>query len=224
MLSERVTKVDIVYLIDTSSSMAGLKADLDKLALQMDHVVQTGTSAGRGVLLRSRVCGFRLGLSANSLLWQEQPFTEDRSEFLNQVHHLEFGDAPAAPRPLLGALLKLSRLSEETDEIPLSSTAFSHKRQGKRFVTVLTDSPCLMVTCTEDVGVASFEDVASEIMQARLRLLIVAPEHDCYDEIIAIDRAEWFVTEGSAGISNVIQDSAFMAAASVGIFRAEATE
>jgi len=214
-------KVDIVYLIDTSSSMSCLKADLDKIVVMEDHILQADVARLKKVSVRSRVCGFRLSLSADSLVVQENPFTVNRTELLTQIHQIEFGDAPATPRPLLDAILKLSRVPEETGEVPTMSIAWRPKVSARRLVIVLTDSACQMVTCSKDDGVASFDDVAREVISARLRLAIFAPEHDCYHTIWAIDRCEVVFAEGLAEIFKACQ-SIWLIPGMIGqFFRAE---
>jgi len=48
-----------------------------------------------------------------------------------------------------------------------------------------------MTTSSPEAGGATFDDVAREVMAARIRLSLYAPETDCYQTISAIDKCEW---------------------------------
>jgi hypothetical protein len=91
---------------------------------------------------------------------------------------------------MLDGLWKLAKMPATAESAEAEANNWRHHHDAARCVIIFTDASSHMVTALpEDKGV-SFEDVAREVMSARLRLSIYCPEADCYQTISGIDKCE----------------------------------
>ncbi len=190
-LSKKKGIADIVFLIDISGSMGpcldALKANIGTL---VDYMVNPGENAEAVVKdWRIKVCGYRDANADGSQWWVEQPFTNDVSQVRSDLASLKPAGGGDEPESLLDGLWKMAKLPAANKGEAADGNTWRHHHDAARVVIVFTDASCHMTT--SEAGGATFDDVAREVMAARIRLSLYAPETDCYHTISAIDKCEW---------------------------------
>ena len=191
-LGKKKGVADIVFLLDVSGSMQpcldALKANISKL---VEYMTQPGANEPAVVAdWRIKICGYRDAKADGDQWWEESAFTDD----LDQIHAclgaLEAKGGGDEPESLLDGLWRLAKMSASAAGAQPEPDYWRHHHDAARCVIVFTDASCHMVTGSPGAGGASFEDVAREVMAARLRLSIYCPEADCYQSISGIDKCE----------------------------------
>ncbi len=190
---ERVQGVaDIVFLLDVSGSMQPcLDALKTNIGVFFDEMTNPGPNEGPVVKdWRVKVCGYRDAKADGSLWWVETPFTSDAAQVKVDLGSLEPKGGGDEPESLLDGLWKLAKMPAANKGEIAGDTTWRHHREAARCVIVFTDASCHMTTAIPEAAGATFDDVAREVMAARLRLSIYAPEADCYQTMSGIDKIE----------------------------------
>lgn len=184
---------DIVFLIDISGSMQTcIDALKNNIGLLVEHMVNPGPNASAVVSdWRIKVCGYRDASQDGSLWWEENDFTADVSQVRADIGALEAKGGGDEPESLLDGLWKLAKMPAAAKGEVADAKSWRHYHDAARCVIAFTDASCHMVTSIPEAGGAGFDDVAREVMAARLRLSLYAPETDCYQTVSAIDKCEW---------------------------------
>ena len=185
---------DIVFLIDVTGSMQGcLDALKNNIGVLVEKMVNPGPNAAAVVTdWRIKVCGYRDATVDGALWWEEKPFTTDSSQVRADIASLVAkGGGESIEESLLDGLWKLAKLPAAAKGEAADANSWRHYHDAARCVIAFTDASCYMVTSIPEAGGASFDDVAREVMAARLRLSLYAPETDCYQTVSAIDKCEW---------------------------------
>ena len=184
---------DIVFLIDVSGSMGKcIDALKNNVGVLVDSMVNPGPNAEAVVKdWRIKVCGYRDAKVDGADWWEEKPFTSDISQVRADIATLEAKGGDDEPESLLDGLWKLAKLPASAKGEPADGSTWRHHHDAARCVIAFTDASCHMTTSAPEAGGANFDDVAREVMAARLRLSLYAPEADCYQTISAIDKCEW---------------------------------
>jgi hypothetical protein len=192
-LAKKKGIADIVFLIDISGSMQpcldALKANIGVL---VDHMTNPGPNADAVVKdWRIKVCGYRDAAADGQHWWQECSFTTDVGQARNDLATLVADGGGDEPESLLDGLWKLAKMpTASSPGGQVDANTWRHHHDAARCVIVFTDASCHMVTASPEAEGAKFEDVAREVMAARLRLSLYCPEADCYHEISGIDKCE----------------------------------
>lgn len=185
---------DIVFLIDISGSMQKcIDALKSNIGVLVESMVNPGPNAEAVVKdWRIKVCGYRDAISDGSLWWEEKPFTNELAQVRSDLASLEAKGGDDEPESLLDGLWKLAKLPAAAAKGEVAGAdMWRHHHDAARCVIVFTDASCHMVTSAPEAGGATFDDVAREVMAARLRISLYAPETDCYQTVSAIDKCEW---------------------------------
>ncbi len=183
---------DIVVLIDVSGSMGKcLDALRRNVEVMVDSMVNPGPNESAVVAdWRIKVAGYRDYAADKQYWWEEFPFTRDVAEVKANLGKLEPKGGGDEPEGLLDALWVLAKMpvTEKSQEDPNS---WRYRSDAARIVIVFTDASCHMTTLIPEAGGAVFEDVAREVMAARLRINLFCPEADCYTaDLSMIDAIE----------------------------------
>lgn len=192
-LNKKKGIADIVFLVDISGSMQScLDALKTNIGTMIDCMVNPGPNAEAVVKdWRIKVCGYRDANADGSLWWEENPFTSDITQVRSDLSSLSAKGGGDEPESLLDGLWKISKLPASGKGEAADGNTWRHHHDAARVVIIFTDASCHMTTSTSEAGGATFDDVAREVMAARLRLSLYAPEADCYQAISAIDKCEW---------------------------------
>ena len=184
---------DIVFLIDISGSMQKcIDALKNNIGVLVDHMVNPGPNAEAVVKdWRIKICGYRDATADGALWWEEKPFTSDASQVRADIATLEALGGGDEPESLLVGLWKLAKMPAAAKGEAADVSTWRHHHDAARCVIVFTDATCHMVTSAPEAGGATFDDVSREVMAARLRLSLYAPEADCYQSVSSIDKCEW---------------------------------
>jgi len=184
---------DIVFLIDISGSMGKcIEALKNNIGVLVDSMVNPGPNAEAVVKdWRIKICGFRDATADGALWWEEKPFTSDVSQVRSDIATFEAKGGGDEPESLLDGLWKLAKMPAMAKGEVADGNTWRHHHDAARCVIAFTDATCHMTTSAPETGGANFDDVAREVMAARLRLSLYAPEADCYQTVASIDKCEW---------------------------------
>lgn len=184
---------DIVFLIDISGSMSKcIEALKNNIGVLVDSMVNPGPNAEAVVKdWRIKICGFRDATADEALWWEEKPFTSDVSQVRADIATFEAKGGGDEPESLLDGLWKLAKMPAMGKGEVADGNTWRHHHDAARCVIAFTDATCHMTTSAPETGGVNFDDVAREVMAARLRLSLYAPEADCYQTVSAIDKCEW---------------------------------
>lgn len=184
---------DIVFLIDISGSMQPcIDALKNNIGVLVEHMTNPGPNAEAMVKdWRIKVCGYRDASQDGAMWWEEKPFTTDLAQVRSDLATLEAKGGGDEPESLLDGLWKLAKLPAAAKGEAGVGDVWRHHHDAARCVIAFTDASCHMVTSIPEAGGAIFDDVAREVMAARLRLSLYAPETDCYHTVTDIDKSEW---------------------------------
>ena len=192
-LAKKKGIADIIFLLDISGSMGpcieALKSNIGTL---VDYMVNPGPNAEAVVKdWRIKICGYRDAKADGSAWWQEAPFTNDVVQVRADLSALSAAGGGDEPESLLDGLWKVAKLPSANKGDAADGNTWRYHHDAARVVIVFTDASCHMTTSSPEAGGATFDDVAREVMAARIRLSLYAPETDCYQTISAIDKCEW---------------------------------
>ena len=200
----RRVNADIVFLVDISTRVPryldDLKTNINVLMERMSALCQKHSLFG----WRIKVCGYRDVSQDGVQWWEEKPFTSDLSQVHTDLALLEAKGESDGPIPLLDGLSKLAKMPVTGKGESADANFWRHHSDAKRFVIALTNQPCCMMTSTIEAGRAGFEDVAREVMAARLQLSLYAPETDCYQTVSAIDKCEWTIIDDATNVVEIL--------------------
>jgi hypothetical protein len=191
-LGKKKGVADIVFLIDVSGSMQPcLDALKENIGVLVDHMVNPGPNADAIVNdWRIKICGYRDAQMDGPLWWEESPFTTDVAQVRTDLATLTAKGGGDEPESMLDGLWKLAKMPAMAEGGQAEANNWRHHHDAARCVIVFTDASTHMVTALPEAKGVSFEDVAREVMSARLRLSIYCPEADCYQTISGIDKCE----------------------------------
>lgn len=195
---------DIVFLIDVSGSMGPcLEALKENVGVLIDSMTNPGPNAAAVVKdWRIKVCGYRDAAADGDQWWVDMPFTADTARVKADLAALEASGGGDEPESLLDGLWKLAKLPVTEKDMPSEPSAWRHRHDAARCVVVFSDATCHMATSIPEAGGAKFEDVAREVMAARLRLSLYVPEAECYEIISQIDKSD---VETIGTLSNAVE-------------------
>lgn len=191
-LGKKKGTADIVFLIDVSGSMQPcLDALKENVGVLIDTMVNPGPNAEAVVRdWRIKICGYRDAMADGNQWWVEMPFTSDAAQVKSDLASLEASGGGDEPESLLDGLWKLAKLNATEKGMPGEANSWRYRSDAARCVIVFTDATCHMATSIPDAGGAIFDDVAREVMNARIRLSVYAPEAECYIILSGIDKSE----------------------------------
>ena len=191
-LGKKKGVADIVFLLDITGSM---KPCLDALKENVSVLINSMTNPGANESApvkdwRIKICGYRDYSADSDAWWIDHPFTSDPDQVHSDLASLEADGGGDEPESMLDGLWMLASLPVTEPDAAPDPASWRHQHDAARCVIVFTDASTHMATSIPDAGGAKFEDVARKVMEARLRLSIYAPEHECYENIAQIDKCE----------------------------------
>ncbi len=186
--------VDICFLMDATGSMQPCIDAIKESVRKFVHLL-TDADANGGVIIKDwRICvwGYRdfaydPKYGTDALV--KNRFTRDIAEVEAQLGALEAKGGGDEPESLLDALYSLATIGSTEDGADPVDDQWRSRRDAARCVVVITDAsfhPTL-----ELVPGASVDDVIRLINQERLRVNILAPEHECYNKLSEADKSEY---------------------------------
>ena len=189
---------DIVILLDVTGSMGKcLDALKRNVEVMVESMVNPGPNADAVVAdWRIKVAGYRDYSADRDQWWEEFPFTRDVAEVKANLARLEPKGGGDEPEGLLDALWVLAKMPV-TARGQEEANSWRYRSDAARVVIVFTDASCHMTTLIPDAGGAGFEDVAREVMAAKLRISLFCPEADCYTANLSMIDAIEIETIGS---------------------------
>lgn len=187
--------VDLVFLIDTTGSMAPC---IDALKRNIRAFVESLTEkdANNSTPIRewrAKVVGYR-DYEVDDQPLIDHPFVTSPRELETQLGALYADGGGDEPESLLDALYQIATMPATAKGEPALSDHWRHKSAAARIVIIFTDAS-YKDPLTEPKG-ATFEDVAHVLETNRIILSIFAPEMACYDKLRTINMAEWNIVRG----------------------------
>ncbi len=186
--------VDICFLMDATGSMQPCIDAIKESIRKFVHLL-TDADANGGVIIKDwRICvwGYRdftydpkYGVAA----LVRNPFTRDIAGVEAQLGALEAKGGGDEPESLLDALYALATMGNTDEGAEPRDDQWRSRRDAARCIVVVTDAsfhPTL-----ETVPGATLDDVIRLIVQERLRLNILAPEHSCYSKLGTTDKSNY---------------------------------
>lgn len=189
---------DIVVLIDVTGSMGKcIDALKHNIEVMVDSMINPGPNADSVVSdWRIKVAGYRDYSDDVQNWWVDFPFTRNVDEVKANLAKLEAKGGGDEPEGLLDALWMLARMPV-TERGQEDGNSWRYRSDAARVVVVFTDASCHMTPLIPEAGGAGFEDVAREVMAAKLRISLFAPEADCYTQYLSQLDALEYETIGS---------------------------
>lgn len=191
-LGKKKGVADIVFLLDISGSMAPcLDALKENVSVLINSMTNPSSNESAPVKdWRIKICGYRDHNSDYDVWWIDHPFTSDPDQVHADLASLEADGGGDEPESMLDGLWMLASLPVTERGAAPAPASWRHQYDAARCVIVFTDASTHMATSIPEAGGAKFEDVARTVADARLRLSIYAPEHECYEMIQMIDKCE----------------------------------
>lgn len=182
---------DIVFLMRSGANNRPIIEAVASVLPQMQETILAGCGP---IELRFKVCGYSDVLSCGpSGWWVEGPFTQEILQAQNEMQALDLHNGGDEPESLLDGLWKLANMPSASQGGAADPGGWRHARDARRFVVIFTNSSCHMTTQSREAAGAGLEDVIGKVMDARLRILLFAPEAACYVDLSVADRLEWEV-------------------------------
>lgn len=183
--------VDIVFLLDISGSMQpSIDALRDNINGFVNSLASPDANGGSPVKdWRIKVAGYRDSLADGKQWWVEFPFSTSVDEVRSNLASLEAKGGGDEPESLLDALHKVASLpTTERSDAP-NPDMWRHRHAAARVVIFFTDATYHPKVAIDEAKGATVDDVGREIQNARIILVGYCPEHDCYQDLAAIDRS-----------------------------------
>ena len=190
---KRTIAADIVVLVDVSSSMARtVDAIRSAWVSFVGQLLDPATTDGPRVDLRLKVVGYAVSEDGIQPVIQDNPFVQnDVAAFAAQFAKLKVMPTDQSPRPLLDALWQtMSVGSMPREQEVMTSAQWRDRNVARRIVAILTDAPFREEVQIQKARGAIVEDVIRLVMENRITLDILAPEHECYYELGKADRSK----------------------------------
>lgn len=195
MMQEALEKtkgiVDIVFLLDISGSMQpSIDALRDNISSFVDTLANPDANGGSPVKdWRIKVSGYRDSMSDGSQWWVDFPFSTSIDEVKSNLASLEAKGGGDEPESLLDALFRIATLPSTDRLDDPNPDMWRHRHAAARIVIFFTDATYHPKVAIPEAKGATVDDVGREIQNARIILVGYCPEHDCYQDLAAIDRS-----------------------------------
>jgi hypothetical protein len=189
---------DIVFLIDTSGSMAPV---IDALRKNIEVFIDS-LSAGDANNAppvkdwRGKVVGYSDADHDGPAWFSDAPFVRDAVALKAQLAALRAQGGGDEPESLLDALYKIATM-EATPKGAQGEDAnkWRYRSDAARVVIVFTDASFKETMSIPEAKGGALQDVANVVMANRIILSIFAPNFEVYDRLSQIDKSEWEVVE-----------------------------
>ena len=189
---------DIVFLIDTSGSMAPV---IDALRKNIEVFIDS-LSAGDANNAppvkdwRGKVVGYSDADHDGAAWFSDAPFVRDAVALKAQLAALRAQGGGDEPESLLDALYKIATM-ESTPKGAQGEDAgkWRYRSDAARVVIVFTDASFKETMTIPEAKGGALQDVANVVMANRIILSIFAPNFEVYDRLSQIDKSEWEVVE-----------------------------
>ena len=189
---------DIVFLIDTSGSMAPV---IDALRKNIEVFIDS-LSAGDANNAppvkdwRGKVVGYSDVDHDGPAWFSDAPFVRDAVALKAQLAALRAQGGGDEPESLLDALYKIATM-EATPKGAQGEDAgkWRYRSDAARVVVVFTDASFKETMSIPEAKGGALQDVANVVMANRIILSIFAPNFEVYDRLSQIDKSEWEVVE-----------------------------
>jgi hypothetical protein len=184
-------QADFILLIDGTGSMQPCIDSLkENLNVFLDELVNE-----QGPLRdwRGKVITYRDHQYDGAHWFEEEPFVHNDGVALKaQLEELSAYGGGDEPESLLDSLHKISSMGQTEEGLEeLDPYKWRRGCDAGRVVIVFTDATYHEeMTYPEGKG-GSRDDVENSLVSNKIKLCLFAPDHDLYEELNAIDKAEW---------------------------------
>ena len=201
---------DIVFLVDATGSMQGC---IDGLKRNIEAFIDfLTTGAGNTVSpvrdWRARVVGFR-DVEADGANWLvDNPFVRDAITLKAQLAALTAEGGGDEPESLLDAIFMVSKAGQTDKGAPEDSARWRYRSTAARVVVVFTDAAFKPVMAIPEARGGTIDDVRNTVQDNRIILSVFAPDRPCYNDLSALDKAEYLRVPDDAGLGSFTSDQA----------------
>lgn len=193
--------VDMVFLLDATGSMGScIDALKTNIELFIDKLVTPdGNTACVVKDWRAKVVGYR-DFEQDPEPFVDNLFTRDAGELKGQLAALQADGGGDEPESLLDALFKVATMGSTEKGAPEDSSKWRYRSSAARVVIVFTDASYKDTMTIPDAAGGTINDLELRIHENRIVLSIFAPDMTCYNELAALDKAEYepIAYEGSS--------------------------
>ena len=186
---------DVVFLIDGTESMKPcMNAIKEHISIFFDNCDDPQNSVNDW---RGKVVTYRNQKTDGSQWFEDNDFISNDKEALKvQLNKLEAGGGDDdEPESALDAIHKLATMPVSPDDAQELSSG-SWRKNAAKVIILFTDATYHPnMTYKEGEG-GNINDVANAIHANSIILVFYAPDHDLWEEVFSMDRAEWHYIEG----------------------------
>ena len=183
--------VDLVFLLDVTGSMQPcIDALKENIRNFIDFLTVGDLQACPVKDWRAKVVGYRDFTDAEAPPFIDNPFVRDASALKAQLAGLEAAGGGDIPESLLDALYKVAMM-DDTPRDQEDPQKWRYRSTAARVVVVFTDAPFKEPMSIPEARGGTVNDIANIANQRRIILSIFAPDLPCYNQLAAIDKAEY---------------------------------
>jgi len=195
-MSHQATKVrgvaDIVFLVDVTGSMDPcISALRENIGAFIETLATKDANNSSPVQdWRGRVIGYRDFIHDKENWFVNNPFVSDPSALKSQLSALKAEGGGDEPESLLDALCMVSDFGFTERGAPSDNLKWRHASEAIRFVVAFTDAtyhPKMSRLVKGEKG--ELDDAMNQMITARIRLSIYAPELPCYDALSELPKS-----------------------------------
>lgn len=184
--------VDLVFLIDATGSMGtcidALKANIEMFISRL----QAGDPNGGCIVKdwRAKVVGYRDFINDQDP-FVDNLFVRDSAELKLQLVALKADGGGDEAESLLDAIYKLATMGSTPKGGQEENSKWRYRSDAARVVIVFTDASYHPKMSLPEAKGGELQDVINACHDNRIILSIFAPDMPCYDDLSAIDKAEF---------------------------------
>ena len=201
---------DIVFLMDATGSMQrcidGLKRNVESF---IDFLT---TGAGNTVSpvkdWRARVVGFRDVETDGAKWFVDNPFVRDAIALKAQLAALTAEGGGDEPESLLDAIFMVSKAGQTDKGAPEDPARWRYRSAAARVVVVFTDASYKPVMGIPEARGGTIDDVRNAVQDNRIILSVFAPDQPCFNDLSALDKAEYVPIPADSGLEAFTADQA----------------
>lgn len=203
---------DFTLLIDATHSM---RPCMDALKANVAGFIADLTNGQNGLSdWRGRVVAYRDVLYDRDNWLVDNPFVSQDPEALKaQLAAISTAGGGDEPESLLEALFHtMSNDGVAADkQFEAAPQSWRSNREAQRVIVVFTDATYHRTMSMKGAEGGGVTDIMHRITAGRFVVILYAPDHECYDELSQVDRAEWHPIPGPnfvQGLADYTSDAA----------------
>jgi len=184
--------VDLVFLIDATGSMEtcidALKTNIEMFIDRLQAKDANNSCAVKD--WRAKVVGYR-DFVADNEPFVDNPFVRDASDLKKQLAELKADGGGDEAESLLDAVYKVATMGSTVKGGQEENGKWRYRSDAARVVIIFTDASYHTTMSLPEARGGDLKDVINACHENRIILSIFAPDMPCYDELSAIDKAEY---------------------------------